>query len=463
MISGSKPAEPVSLPPTLAVTPPDPKASSYRLHCKMGPIGGGLLIVFFLWELLRSLPDLLLTRLWYRRLQLKNTTDSAAERPPRVAWVGSNLDEVNGIALSSRKLLRQMRSQGHALYMYGVAFHTKAPRTEGPDQSIVMAPGRYSVDQAGYASSELALVDLKHFSAFLRGENINFVEFETPGPVEGLCLIACRIAGVKTCSHYRTDIFTYSEMLVNNALGVWCIQTWTRWFTRLAGAVVVPSEAYRTKVAEMGVPTSRIFKLARGVDQDAFHPDHGRLDTWAALHLPPAPAKLLYVGRISKEKNLEALVEAVLTLAPKRDDFHLAVVGDGPYREAMQASLAASGKATFTGVLTGKSLSGIFASADLFVFPSTTDTFGNSVVEALASGLPCLVSDQGGPCEIVRDGNCGFVFTAQHEKSLTQTLEHALNHRESWQALRTKARERAQGFTFEHSAQEFWSFYRQQL
>lgn len=435
----------------------------------MGPIGAGIMVVLFFWELLRCLPDLLMTRLWYRKRQLDRSRIRDGEsrgidnRPPRIAWVGSNLDEVNGIAISSRKLLQHMRSQGHEVFLYGVAFHTKPPRIEGAGQSIIMAPGRYSVDQAGYASSELALVDLKHFTAFLREQEIDLVEFETPGPVESHCLIACRIAGVKTCSHYRTDIFTYSEMLVNNAFGVWFIQSWTRWFTRLAGDVVVPSQAYLTKVAEMGVPAKSIHKLARGVDQDAFHPDHKQEQTWTTLGLPETPARLLYVGRVSKEKNLEALAAAVEALAQKRQDFHLAVVGDGPYLEAMRARLTPTGLTTFTGILTGKTLSGIYASADLFVFPSTTDTFGNSVVEALASGLPCLVSDQGGPCEIVRDGNCGFVFTAQHEKSLTQTLEHALNHRASWEGLRLKARERAQGYTYAHSAQEFWAFYLRQL
>jgi glycosyltransferase involved in cell wall biosynthesis len=84
------------------------------------------------------------------------------------------------------------------------------------------------------------------------------------------------------------------------------------------------------------------------------------------------------------------------------------------------------------------------------------------VVEALASGLPCLVSDEGGPCEIVREGHCGFIFASKHPKSLEQTLEHALNHRATWDALRAPARTRAQDFTFDHSAEEFWNFYLKQ-
>ncbi len=424
-----------------------------RPHRKMGFLGGSGLILFFIREILISLPTLVRTRGRYRLAR-----QGKAPGDLRVAWVGSNLDEVNGIALSSRKLLRVMRREGKAIWMYGVAFHNKAPRVEDPQGAVIMAPGPYSVDQAGYASSELAIVDLRHFCAFILEHQIDVVEFETPGPVEGLCLWACRILGVKTCSHYRTDILTYASLLVDNRVGVWCIQTWTRWLTRLAGPVVVPSLAYRDKVAAMGIAPERITRLARGVDLASFNPDRRSRDAWKARGLPEVPCRLLYVGRVSKEKHLEALVEALLALGP-RSDLHLAVVGDGPYREEMEARLRPQGIASFTGVLSGEDLYDIYAAGDLFVFPSLTDTFGNSVVEALASGLPCLVSDQGGPCEIVRDGQCGYVFATEDKNSFARTLAIAIGDKHSREELRIAARTRAKQFTYENSAQEFWAFY----
>jgi glycosyltransferase involved in cell wall biosynthesis len=431
-----------------------PVAPALRTHLKMGFLGATGLLAFSFFQIVLALPTLFAMRRWYqKRLPLQSQATLA------VAWVGSNLDEVNGIALSSRKLLVAMRRLGMQVWMYGVAFHTKAHRTEAPDAAVVMAPGIYSVDQAGYATSELAVVNLRHFCAFLKSHRIAVVEFESPGPVESLCLFACRIIGITTCSHYRTDIVTYSEMLVHNRPGVWFIQTWTRLMTRFAGPVIVPSNAYRDKVAAMGVASKRITKLARGVDLGSFNPERRSANAWKAHGLPETTFRLLYVGRVSEEKNLAALVNAVIQLSTMRRDFHLTVVGDGPYRLEMAERLHATGLASFTGLLTGEDLYDMYASADLFVFPSTTDTFGNSVVEALASGLPCIVSDQGGPCEIVRDGNCGFVYQANENSNLTTILSDAFANPELLFEMRKRARTHALQFTFENSANEFWGYY----
>jgi len=352
---------------------------------------------------------------------------------------------------------------GKPVWLYGVAFHTHIPRTEEADGSVILGPGVYSVDQAGYDHSELCIPSLKHFCDFVRKHRPNLVEFESPGPVETLILFACLVLGIKTCSHYRTDINSYAELLVKNAPGVWGIQTWTKIFTLIAGPVIVPSEAYRDKVAAMGVAPRRIFKLARGVDHSAFSPELRGKGVWEAQGLPHDGLRLLYVGRVSAEKNLPLLTEVFAQLSPRYPEISLTVVGDGPYRKEMETRLAECGRVFFTGVQSGSTLSGIFADADLFVFPSLTDTFGNSVVEALASGLPCIVSDQGGPCEIVIKGECGFVFTCQpngqKDNELQKVIESAIAETARLSTMRYAARERALRFTFAASAEEFWNFY----
>jgi glycosyltransferase involved in cell wall biosynthesis len=117
---------------------------------------------------------------------------------------------------------------------------------------------------------------------------------------------------------------------------------------------------------------------------------------------------LFYVGRVSREKGLEMLAEVFKELVDSGAAIALAVIGDGPYREEMETSLAGY-PALFTGYLAGELLQHGYASADLFVFPSATDTFGNVVLEAQASGLPVIVSDEGGPRELMIDGETGVV------------------------------------------------------
>jgi glycosyltransferase involved in cell wall biosynthesis len=427
---------------------------SFRPHGKMAPLGIVRFVVLFIVECVLNLPGLISLRMAYR--------SSARKRPiePVVVWVGDNLDEVNGIALSSRIMLRKLRAQGRTIFLFGVAFHSKQPRTEEADQSVVLAPGRYSMEQAGYAASEVTLLRFSHFLRFLREHPVDIIELQTPGPVSILCLLAAKFIGIRTLSHYRTDILTYSKLLVDNRLAVWSINTVTKIVTHWAGSVVTPSEAYSHKVQEMGVKPERIFKLPRGVDLENFHPEKAQLGAWLALGLPTKGIKLLYVGRISKEKNLELIVDAFANLIKSQPNLSLTMVGEGPYRIELESRLAKFPGVKFTGVVQGENLASLFASADLLVFPSLTDTFGNSVVEALASGIPCITSNQGGPCEIIVDGESGMIFDHTLKGDLEAKILSLVAYPERLKAFKSQARERALLFTYDRAADAFWNFYR---
>lgn len=431
------------------------QARPHRAHARMGGWGGTRFVIWFAFELLANLPSLLALRKWYRAYKRKQ--GPVAE--PMVAWVGDNLDEVNGIALSSRILLRKLRSMGKQVFLFGVAFNTKTPRSEGPDGSVILAPGRFSLDQAGYRESEVAVIRLAHFIRFIRKYPVDLIEFQTPGTVSVLCLLGAKLVGIRTLSHYRTDILTYSKLLVHNRPGVWIVNTWTKVVTRLMGPVVVPSDAYRQKVEEMGLAAGRIYKMPRGVDLESFHPGKAAQGAWRELGLPEDGVRLLYVGRISREKNLALLEEIVPGLLEAQPELSFTFVGEGPYRSKLQARLPVTSRIRFTGVVQGEKLASLFASADVFVFPSLTDTFGNSVVEALASGVPCITSDLGGPREIIVDGECGLVFDHRRPGDLAEKILRLSRDPETLRAFKAKARERALLFTYEHAARSFWDFY----
>jgi glycosyltransferase involved in cell wall biosynthesis len=430
-----------------------PQARWHRPHGPMALPGIVRFVFLYVLEFAANLPALFALRAWYR------VAKSVPPAEPAVAWVGENLDEVNGIALTSRIMLRELRALGKRVFIFGTAFHEKMPRSEGPEGSVVMAPGRYSMDQAGYPASEVAMLRLDSFIRFLREHPVDIIEFQTPGPVSVQCLVVAKFAGVKTVSHYRTDIITYSKLLVKNRAGVWIINTWTTLMTRWMGPVVVPSEAYRKKVRDMGVADARIYKLPRGVDFRNFHPDKSANGSWKQYGLPEEGVKLLYVGRVSREKNLDALADAFPSIAAKAPGISLTIVGAGPYLEGLKARFAGRTDVRFTGVVHGDGLSGLFASADLFVFPSLTDTFGNSVVEALASGVPCVTSDEGGPMEIIVDGECGLVFAHAVPGDLEGKILALALDPAKLRAFKARARERALHFTYDRSAEAFWDFY----
>lgn len=170
------------------------------------------------------------------------------------------------------------------------------------------------------------------------------------------------------------------------------------------------------------------FLMPRGVDADLFHP---------AKRTRPAgdPMRILgFVGRLSIEKNIGLLVEIEKSL---RESEKFLIVGHGGDEAWLRAHLH---RAEFTGVLRGEELARAYADMDLFVFPSHTDTFGNVVLEALASGVPAIVTPDGGPCSIVEDGKTGrIVPDEQFSSAIREILANPARHTEMRQAARAYA------------------------
>ena len=161
---------------------------------------------------------------------------------------------------------------------------------------------------------------------------------------------------------------------------------------------------------ELGVPEDRLHALPPAVDGETFNTRNRDEGLWKSLSISQ-PHRLLYCGRISLEKNLPLLAESFKLLCARRGDTALVVAGDGPYLATLKETLAGL-PAYFLGCQVDAQLATLYASSDLLVFPSRTDTLGQVVMEAQASGLPALVSNEGGPAEIVQDQVTGLVLPA---------------------------------------------------
>jgi glycosyltransferase involved in cell wall biosynthesis len=169
---------------------------------------------------------------------------------------------------------------------------------------------------------------------------------------------------------------------------------------------------------------------------------------------------MLYVGRVSREKNLHLLAQAFQELAGQNAGVCLLVVGDGPYLEEMKRATHGL-PCFFSGYLTGEELACAYASSDIFVFPSTTDTFGNVVMEAQASGLPVIVSDVGGPCENVLPGETGLMVPGGDVAALTEAMRKlAADPRESARMGRAARRYMAER-SFDAAFHQTWCLYQQ--
>jgi phosphatidylinositol alpha 1,6-mannosyltransferase len=231
------------------------------------------------------------------------------------------------------------------------------------------------------------------------------VQSSTPDPMGLWARAVARRQGCPFIALYHTALGQYAAIRGEHAAGRvagWLmgevVEGWLRRYFDSADVVLAPSESVRADL--MTTLRAPVEVLSRGVDSVAFHPDKrgARGDGVRAL----------YVGRVAPEKNLDLLARV---FAPPADTM-LTIVGDGPSRAELRGRLPG---ATFTGRLDGERLAQAYADSDFFVFPSHTDTLGNVVLEAMASGLPAVVSESMGPKELVRHGETGFVAGTDEE------------------------------------------------
>jgi glycosyltransferase involved in cell wall biosynthesis len=228
-----------------------------------------------------------------------------------------------------------------------------------------------------------------------------------------------------------------------------------KWFYRQAATVFTRSAAYRFKLSDLNVSEKNIAAIMPGVDTDRFNPRHRDERVWSRLGVRE-PLRLLYAGRVSVEKNLPMLVEFFRMLCARRSDVGLIVAGDGPYRDVMRRELAEF-PAYFPGNQDDCALATLYASSDLLVFPSRTDTLGQVVIEAQASGLPAIVCGDGGPKEIVDDGRTGVVLPSEDPARWARVSEELLDDRARRDCMSQAAVARAQRATLARTFDGFWA------
>jgi glycosyltransferase involved in cell wall biosynthesis len=199
-------------------------------------------------------------------------------------------------------------------------------------------------------------------------------------------------------------------------------RNYLRWFYNQADMNFVPSMTTINELDSMGFRNLTLWE--RGIDTKCFSPlfaDKALHEKWSPNGSPIA----LFAGRLVKEKDIETLIEAHKILQGRNVDYKLVFVGDGPMRNVVEKLVP---DAILAGFKNGHDLSQAFATADVFVFPSTTESFGNVVLEAQASGLPSIVSNEGGVRELVKDGETGFISRGKDAVDLAQKMEILLTN-----------------------------------
>ena len=287
-------------------------------------------------------------------------------------------------------------------------------------------------------------------------ENFTHIKTATPGPMGLAALGVARLLRLPIWSTYHTALPQYAQYLTGDAAMEELMWKYIVWFYNQMDLVFVPSGSTAEELAQRGIEPQKLRIYPRGVDVEMFHPSK-RNGVLEKRYQVKEGLKLLYVGRVSKEKNLQLLGKAFKSLVRSHPELKMFIVGDGPYQEEMRREMAGT-SCIFTGYLAGEELAEVYASCDLFVFPSTTDTFGNVVLEAQASGLPVIVTDAGGPQENVVQGKTGFIIPAS-EESFFNTIKMLIAQPQRLQEMGQAARAYVQERSFAAAFHASWKMY----
>lgn len=195
-----------------------------------------------------------------------------------------------------------------------------------------------------------------------------------------------------------------------------------QWFYNRCSATYAPSSSAAFELRKQGIRRVKLWQ--RGIDTTGFSPSFRNEELRRSIGVDEKTPILLFVARLVKEKDLDDLIAANHILESRGKAFKMVIVGDGPERNVMQRQLP---NAHFTGYLFGRDLSEWYASSDVFVFPSTTETFGNVILEAFASGLPVVTVDKGGVADLVTSGINGFVARSKDPEDLSNKIQLLLN------------------------------------
>lgn len=317
----------------------------------------------------------------------------------RIALVSETwFPQVNGVSRSLENLVMSLVGSGDTVRLI-------IPRyAESCLPAGVSAVGLRALPLPFYPEILLPLVTPATVVRELTTFRPDVVHIATEGPLGWAALQASRRLGLPVVSSYHTSFANYLRLYGAGWLeGVaW---RYLRGFHNATAATFCPTPSIRDQLLEKGF--ERVAVWGRGVDAVRFHPGQRDAELRRQLGLPEHAVVLACCGRLAAEKNLEMLLAAFGRL-PMSLPVHLLMIGDGPLRPKLEA--ASDPRVIFTGYQRGEELARLYASADLFVFPSLSDTFGNVLLEAMASGLPAVAFDVPGPRDVVRHGETGLLI-----------------------------------------------------
>jgi glycosyltransferase involved in cell wall biosynthesis/predicted metal-dependent phosphoesterase TrpH len=333
-------------------------------------------------------------------------TRSDGDRP-RVALVADGLGSMHGVTHT----IQQIRERGVP------GFEVEVIGTDADVDRRLSAVAE--VDIPFYEGMKIGVPSVTAIVDALAEGRYDLVHLVSPGPAGVGAWLLARVLEIPVLGSYHTELAAYAGVRSGMQQLEWIANFALAKFYGSCEVVLTPSVASDQKVNSIGIPMDKIGRWDRGVDVDRFDP---------AKRIPgllPGEVNVLYAGRLTREKGVDLLADAFLAARAQDPRLHLVLAGGGPEEDVLRDRL--SSHATFLGWQHGEDLARVYASADMFLFASQTDTFGNVLLEAQASGIPVIAVAEGGPADLIVDGESGLLRPASAGALAGAVVEVAAN------------------------------------
>ncbi|GHC27218.1 glycosyltransferase family 4 protein [Aidingimonas halophila] len=353
--------------------------------------------------------------------------------------------DVNGVAHTLNQLSRVLTQRDVSLQLIRPRPRGETQRADNVQAELQVRP----LPLPGYDAVQLGLCRARYIMSFWRQQCPSVVYIATEGPLGWAALHAARRMAIPVVSGFHTNFDRYA-----NDYGVgWLsgsIQAVLRHFHNRTQMTLVPTEAQAAQLRNDGFHHVRV--LGRGIDSRHFHPrkrDPVLRHQWGVSETQPVA---LHVGRLANEKNLDLLVESIHAMQRVQPDLVTVLVGDGPMRKTLQERLPDT---VFTGFIDNQELARHYASADIFLFPSCSETYGNVVIEAMASGLGVIAFDDAAAAELIDNDHNGIKIPLGDNADFVTKAVMLCQHPATYSRLGHAARQRVLSRSWTQVANEF--------
>ena len=386
---------------------------------------------------------------------LKNYTGmSLIERngPIKRGWFSDTVVDLTGVVVTLRNM-----SQAAADLGYDLTICTSGKREVGdfPGRLKKFEP-MFEISLPDYELIKLPFPSPLEVIRYCEENEFDEVIVSTQGFVGLMGILAGKMLRLPVSGIYHSDVPQHVAYNTGDEAMEHAGWRYMEWFYGQMDHIYVNSEAYIDQLEEHGFSREKMSIFPRGTDAELYHPRFRDTDFLHSRGVP-AGTNLLYVGRVARDKNLDFLLECFRELRAAGLDVNLVIAGTGPYLEDFRKRCEGE-RVHFLGYVEGEDLSRAYASADVFVFPSTTDTYGNVVLEAQASGLPVVVSNIGGPKEIIRRDVSGFVTNVDETAEFVTHVRALVDSPGLRESMGREGRILAENRTWKRAMERFWQW-----